>query len=73
MEIKILNSILFKELMPWTFDAKGIKAINEKIKKAGSKAPLTDTELIQQLQVLIADYPDLQNGLQSKREAIQPL
>ena len=41
MEIKILNSVLFKELMPWTFQVKGIKAINEKIKKTGSKAPLT--------------------------------
>ena len=35
MEVKILNSILFKELMPWAFDVKGIKAINEKIKKVG--------------------------------------
>jgi hypothetical protein len=67
MEIKILNSILFKELMPWTFQVKGIKAINEKIKKAGSKAPLTDTELIQQLQVLIADYPDLSKWLTKQK------
>ncbi len=67
MEIKILNSVLFKELMPWTFQVKGIKAINEKIKKAGSKAPQTDTELIQQLQVLIADYPDLSKWLTKQK------
>lgn len=59
MEIKILNSILFKELMPWTFDAKGTKAINEKIKKVGSKEPTTEAELVQQLQILLADYSDL--------------
>lgn len=63
MEVKILNSILFKELMPWAFDAKGIKAINEKIKKVGSKAPTTEAELIQQLQILLADYTDLSKWL----------
>jgi hypothetical protein len=63
MEIKILNSILFKELMPWTFDAKGTKAINEKIKKVGSKEPTTEAELVQQLQVLLADYSDLSKWL----------
>ncbi len=63
MEIKILNSILFKELMPWTFDTKGTKAINEKIKKVGSKEPTTETELVQQLQILLADYSDLSKWL----------
>ncbi len=63
MEVKILNSILFKELMPWAFDAKGIKAINEKIKKVGSKAPTTEAELLQQLQILLADYTDLSKWL----------
>lgn len=63
MEIKILNSILFKELMPWTFDAKGTKAINEKIKKVGSKEPTTEAELVQQLQILLADYSDLSKWL----------
>lgn len=63
MEIKILNSILFKELMPWTFDAKGTKAINEKIKKVGSKEPTTEAELLQQLQILLADYSDLSKWL----------
>jgi hypothetical protein len=63
MELKILNSILFKELMPWAFDAKGIKVINEKIKKVGSKAPTTEAGLIQQLQILLADYSDLSKWL----------
>lgn len=63
MEIKILNSILFKELMPWTFDAKGTKAITEKIKKVGSKEPTTEAELVQQLQILLADYSDLPKWL----------
>jgi hypothetical protein len=63
MEIKILNSILFKELMPWTFDAKGTKAINEKIKKVGSTKPTTEAELVQQLQILLADYSDLSKWL----------
>lgn len=63
MEIKILNSILFKELMPWTFDAKGTKAIKEKIKKVGSKEPTTEAELVQQLQILLADYSDLSKWL----------
>lgn len=63
MEIKILNSILFKELMPWTFDAKGTKAINEKIKKVGSKEPTKEAELVQQLQILLADYSDLSKWL----------
>lgn len=63
MEIKTLNSILFKELMPWTFDAKGTKAINEKIKKVGSKEPTTEAELVQQLQILLADYSDLSKWL----------
>jgi len=63
MEIKILNSILFKELMPWTFDAKGTKAINDKIKKVGSKEPTTEAQLVQQLQILLADYTDLSKWL----------
>lgn len=63
MEIIILNSILFKELMPWTFDAKGTKAINEKIKKVGSKEPTTEADLVQQLQILLADYSDLSKWL----------
>lgn len=63
MEIKILNSILFKELMPWTFDAKSTKTINEKIKKVGIKDPITEAQLVQQLQILLADYTDLSKWL----------
>jgi hypothetical protein len=62
MEIKILNSILFKELMPWTFDAKAQKP-STKNKKVGSKEPTTEAELVQQLQILLADYSDLSKWL----------
>jgi hypothetical protein len=63
MEIKILNSILFKELMPWVFNRTNLKPINEKLKKIGSKEATTEAELIQQLQILVADYPDLSKWL----------
>ncbi|MDX2190773.1 MAG: DUF6617 family protein [Bacteroidota bacterium] len=63
MELKILNNILFKELMPWTFDAKDTRAINEKIIKLGNKDPTTEAELVQQLQILLADYSDLSKWL----------
>lgn len=63
MELKILNSILFRELMPWTFDSTDIKAINDKIKKAGSKAPTSEAELVQQLQILLTNYTDLSKWL----------
>ncbi len=63
MEIKILNSILFKELMPWVFNTTNLKPINEKLKKIGSKEATTEAELIQQLQIIVADYPELSNWL----------
>jgi hypothetical protein len=63
MEIKILNSILFKELMPWVFNSTNLKPINEKLKKIGSKEATTEAELIQQLQILVADYPELSKWL----------
>ena len=63
MEILILNSILFKELMPWTFDVKDFKVVNEKLKKVGSKDPETETQLVQHLQILLADYTDLSKWL----------
>lgn len=59
MEIKILHSILHSSLMPWAIDASNVKAITEKIKKVGSKEPAFENELIQQLKVLLADYPEL--------------
>ncbi len=59
MEIRILHSILHTSLMPWTFDAGNTKSITEKLKKVGSKEPAFESELIQQLKVLLADYPEL--------------
>ena len=59
MEIKVLHSILYTSLMPWAFDRGNTKSITEKMKKAGSKEPAFESELIQQLKTLLADYPDL--------------
>ncbi|MBJ7427380.1 MAG: hypothetical protein JHD28_00235 [Bacteroidia bacterium] len=49
--------------MPWTFDAKDTKSINDKIKKVGNKEPTSEDELVQQLQILLADYSDLSKWL----------
>lgn len=74
MEIKILNSILFKELMPWTFDSTDIKSINDKIKNAGGKEPTSEVELVQQLQILLANYTDLSKWLSKQNtNAANPL
>lgn len=59
MEINVLHSILHTSLMPWAFDAGNIKFLTEKLKKVGSKEPAFESELIQQLKTLLADYPDL--------------
>lgn len=59
MEIKVLHSILHTSLMPWAFDTGNTKSITEKLKKAGSKEPAFESELIQQLKTLLVDYPDL--------------
>lgn len=45
--------------MPWAFDTGNTKSITEKLKKAGSKEPAFESELIQQLKTLLVDYPDL--------------
>lgn len=63
MEIKVLHSILHTSLMPWAFDRGNTKSITEKLKKAGSKEPAFESELIQQLKTLLADYPDLSKWL----------
>jgi len=59
MEIRLLHSMLHTSLMPWTFDSGNTKSIAEKLKKVGSQEPAFENELIQQLKVLLADYPDL--------------
>lgn len=68
MEIKILKSILHKELMPWAFDTKGIKAVNDKIRKVGTKDPTNPTEAIKHLQLLLSDYPDLTTWLNKQNK-----
>ncbi|HUM50631.1 MAG TPA: hypothetical protein PK431_02410 [Chitinophagales bacterium] len=58
MEIKILNSIIFNELVPWlnTIDN---RTIAEKLKKIGNKEPKQLNELEQQIKTLINDYPEI--------------
>lgn len=59
MEIKILNSILFGSLKPWLVDANSAKLFTESIKKAGTKVPNTEAELLQHLKTLLQSKPDL--------------
>lgn len=66
MEIKILNSILHKELSPWIIDT-GNKAIAEKLKKVGTKEPNSFDDLLQQIKILVADYPDLSKWLDKQK------
>lgn len=66
MEIKILNSILHKELRPWIIDT-GNKAITEKLKKVGTKEPNNFDDLTQQIKILITDYPDLSKWLDKQK------
>ena len=73
MEIKKLNSILFKELMPWTFDTKGTKAINEKIKKVGSKEPTMEPNWCNSFRYYWLITPTSLNGLQSKIQRVKAL
>lgn len=58
MEIKILNSIIHKELAPWLINI-DYKIIAEKIKKIGNKEPKQLNELEQQIRTLVNDYPEL--------------
>lgn len=63
MEIKILNSIVFKELMPWLFKNSDLKSINEKLKKVNINEPVNDLELFNQINQLISDFPELSKWL----------
>ncbi len=58
MEIKILNSIIHKELAPWLINIDN-KIIAEKIKKIGNKEPKQFNELELQIKTLVNDYPEL--------------
>ena len=59
MDITILNSIIFKELMPWNFVLGSLKVKNELIRKANARAPGTNKELVEQVRQLITEYPAL--------------
>ena len=59
MDITILNSIIFKELMPWSFIPGTLKLKSELIKKANDQEPLTTKKLSEQVRQLITEYPSL--------------
>ncbi|MBK9567754.1 MAG: hypothetical protein IPO37_22095 [Saprospiraceae bacterium] len=63
MEIKILNSIIHKELRPWLFETKNSNAISSRLSKVGNVAPQFDTDLLSQLNMLLVDFPDLTKWL----------
>lgn len=65
MEIKILNSIIHKELAPWLINIDN-KIIAEKIKKIGNKEPKQLNELEQQIKTLVNDYPELLKWLEKQ-------
>lgn len=59
MDIAILNSIIFKELMPWNFVPGSLKVKNELIRKVNALEPVNNTELTAQVRQLITEYPAL--------------
>ena len=63
MEIKILNSIIHKELRPWIFENKNSSSISSRLSKVGNLAPKFDTDLVSLLNVLLVDFPDLTKWL----------
>ena len=67
MEIKILYSIMFNELMPWSLNVNNLKSINEKLRKANFKDPANDLELFEQVSYLVSDYPDLLKWLSKQK------
>ena len=68
MDIKILYSILYNELMPWLFDSSFEKSIQLAIKRNGDKQPLNETEIILQLQQLLVNYPTLVRWLSDNKK-----
>ena len=55
----MLNSIIFKELMPWNFVPGSLKVKNELIRKVNALEPVNNTELTAQVRQLITEYPAL--------------
>ena len=68
MDIKILNSILYNELMPWMFDSSFEKSIRLAIKRNGDKQPLNETEIVLHLQQLLVNYPTLIKWLSDNKK-----
>lgn len=68
MEIKILHSIIHKELMPWGSDLPPNKLLAENIRKAGTKQPTNTKELVLQLKSLLSNYAELVAWLDKKQQ-----
>lgn len=76
MELRILNSILHGVLKPWMIDTSKNKRFTELVKAAKIVKPVTSKELHEQLFALLADFPTLQEVLETEiplDNKLQPL
>lgn len=77
MEIKILDSILRRELKPWKIDTTNKRRFTLLVRTANAVSPKTIIELQNQLKALVTDYPSLQKALDAEtpntNTALQPL
>lgn len=65
MEIKILNSIIHKELTPWLIKTDN-QIIAEKIRQVGNKEPKQIIELTRQIKILVNDFPELSKWIEKQ-------
>ena len=68
MDIKILNSILYNELIPWLFNSTFEKPILLAIKKQGEQKPVSESEIVFQLKQLLTNYPTLVKWLSDDKK-----
>ncbi len=76
MEIRILDNIMHGVLKPWKLDTSNNKRFTELVKAAKKVNPSTCREQHAQLYELLADYPTLQNILETEipvGNKLQPL
>lgn len=67
MEMKIFNHILYGNLMPWLYDNKEIRTLTENLKHAGNKQPITERDLLLQIQTLLSHKLDLIKWLKTQK------
>lgn len=63
MEIKILDSILHRELKPWKLDTSSTRRFTELVRTAKAVTPTTSGDLQKQLTTLLSDYSTLKKWL----------